>query len=292
VANNGSVGIVVATRDRKDRLLDTLALLTSLPERPSVLVVDNASTDGTVEAVKERFPTVGVVALTTNVGAAARNVGVQSIGTEIVALCDDDSWWAPGALERAAETMSLFPKVGLIAGRILVGEEERLDPTCAVMARGPSRPELPGPAVTGFVACGCVVRRVAFLGAGGFHQRYGVGAEERLLAIDLMTAGWDLAYVDDVVAHHHPSREASNHRQVQSIRNDLWTAWLRLGPVDALLETMRMLSPGNGATHRVRGLVHALGGLPWIASERAPVSRDVRDRYRQVAQMSKRPGSG
>ena len=38
----------------------------------------------------------------------------------------------------------------------------------------------------GFLACGAVARRSAVLACGGFHERYGFGGEEQLLAIDMV----------------------------------------------------------------------------------------------------------
>src|SRR5918911_3792446 len=94
---------VMLTHDRRERTLRGLAELTALPERPPIVVVDNASSDGTPEAVRRAFPSVRVIELVENVGAAARNVGVEAVETPYVAFSDDDSWWAPGALARAAE---------------------------------------------------------------------------------------------------------------------------------------------------------------------------------------------
>src|SRR5690242_12729626 len=94
------VGVVVVTRDRRETLLHTLERLRALPGPPPVVVVDNGSSDGTAEAVRERFGgAVGVVEAGRNLAAAARTVGARVLDTPLVAFADDDSWWAPGALE-------------------------------------------------------------------------------------------------------------------------------------------------------------------------------------------------
>ncbi|HZY66810.1 MAG TPA: glycosyltransferase [Rubrobacteraceae bacterium] len=62
------VSVVVATRNRASELLTTLEHLRSLPEQPHIVVVDNASTDGTSEAVR-RHPEVEVVTLAETSGA-------------------------------------------------------------------------------------------------------------------------------------------------------------------------------------------------------------------------------
>jgi GT2 family glycosyltransferase len=150
-------------------------------------VVDNASSDDTAEAVRRRYPEVEMIPLNENLGAAGRNVGAQAVDTPYVAFSDDDSWWAPGALSRAADLFDAHPRLGLLAAHILVGSEEREDSTCAEMAASPlpAEPDLPGVPVLGFLGCAAVVRRSAYLEVGGFEPRLLIGDEEQLLAADL-----------------------------------------------------------------------------------------------------------
>ncbi|GAA3183938.1 glycosyltransferase family 2 protein [Nonomuraea roseoviolacea] len=219
------VTVVVATRNRRR------ALAGSLPHHPRpVILVDNGSTDGSPGFVRRHFPHVTVVEAGRNLGAPARNVGVRMAGTPYVAFADDDSWWAPGALARAADVLDACPRLAVLAARVLVGPEERLDPVCEEMARSPlgHEPDLPGPSVLGFLACGAVVRADAFLEAGGFDDVIFFFGEEERLAVDLAARGWRLAYVDDVVAHHHPSpsRDPRGRKELAT-RNSVLTAVLR-----------------------------------------------------------------
>src|SRR4051794_32357037 len=201
------ISVVIATRDRRVHLGRTLDRLQSLPESPSIVLVDHGSSDGTAEYVRRAHPEVRLIALGENLGAAARTLGVAEARSPYVAFSDDDSWWAPGALACASDRFDAHRRLGLLAARVLVGPGETIDPSCAMMAASPlpTRADLPGPSVLGFLACGAVVRRSAFLEAGGFEARFGVGGEEELLAMDLAAAGWGLAYCKDVVAHHHPT---------------------------------------------------------------------------------------
>ena len=277
------ISVVVLSRDRGDELLDTLARLCALPERPPIIVVDNGSRDGSPARVAERFPAVRLIALAGNEGAAARTLGVRAARTEYVAFSDDDSWWQPGALHAAVETFDAHSSVGLIAGRVLVGADERLEPTCAAMAASPlePRPGLPGPRVLGFVACGAIIRRAAYLEAGGFHPRFGVGGEEALLAADLAAAGWDLVYVDGLVSHHHPSpsRDRGARRRT-TLRNDLWSVWLRRPWPAALRRTGQLIVSARADAAARRGVADAMAGARWVAAERdvlpAAVERDLR----------------
>jgi len=274
------VGVAIATRNRREQLLATLARLCALPERPPILVADNASSDGTPSAVRERHPDVELLALGENRGAAARNAAVRRLATPYVALTDDDSGWEPGALRHAAEVLGMHPQVGLLAARVLVGERRRLDPTCAEMARSPLTDvggrAVPGTPVLGFVACGAVVRRSAFLQVGGFDLRYGIGGEERLLAGDLVAAGWLVRYDERLVARHWPAADDTRAgRAAQTVRNDLWSAWLRRPSRSLPAATMHALADGGAGWQTLRGAGAALRGLPWILRERHPHPREV-----------------
>jgi GT2 family glycosyltransferase len=225
-----AVTVVIATRDRRPGLLRTLGELRALPERPPVVVVDNGSADGSPDAVEAAYPEVTVLRLGRNLGSVARNVGVARAGTPYVAFADDDSWWAPGALTLAAAAFDRYPRLGVLAARVLVGPRQRPDPLNAVLAASPlGQPDdLPGPPVLGFLACGAVVRRAAFLAAGGFDEVLFFFGEESLLAWDVTAAGWACAYLDTVVAHHHPAAAgAGSARARLQRRNALLTDWMR-----------------------------------------------------------------
>src|SRR3954454_5894128 len=287
-----AVTTVVITRNR---LPD---LLVSVPRhRPPVVVVDNGSDDDTVEQLRALgLPGLTVVPLGRNLGAQARNLGVQLARTRYVAFADDDSWWAPGALDRAAAVLDACPRLGLLAATMLVGPEERLAPVCSVMAASPlgspGRPEaqLPGPEVLGFMACGAVVRREAFLQAGGFDDVVVFPGEEERLALDLAAHGWTCCYVPDVVAHHHPSstRHPSDTRAALIARNTVLTAMMRR-PWPVVADRTRQ-ALRSGRAGRI-GVARAILRAPAALRPRGPVppSVEARARLLEVAGEVDRP---
>jgi GT2 family glycosyltransferase len=284
------VGVVVLTHDRPDELRRTLAHMRGLPERPRVIVVDNGGT--TSAALTREFPDVQLLRLPRNLGAAGRNAGVALLTTPYVAFCDDDTWWAPGALRRAADLLDEHPPLGLVTGKVLVGEDEHVDRTCVEMARSPLRgpTDLPGRPVLGFLCAATMVRRRAFLRVGGFEPRLFLGGEEQLLAIDLAAVGFALAYVDDIVVHHHPSprREARRRRRLL-LRNALWCAWLRRPVTTALRMTWAMARAHAGDPALGPALASALAGAPWVVRRRRVVPLEVEQRLR-ILEVSRHVG--
>jgi GT2 family glycosyltransferase len=278
------LGVVVVTRDRLGSLRHTLARLEALPEGPQIVVVDNASSDGTAATVAREHPDATVIQLDRNRGAEARTIGAATLERPYVAFADDDSWWAPGALSRAAAVLDAHPEVGVVAARVLVGDGEHDDPTCLAMGSSPlPAGDLPGRPVLGFIACGAVARREALLAVGGFHRRWQIQGEEGLLAVDLARDGWLCLYVADVVAHHHPSaaRDPAR-RKVLEIRNRLWFTWLRRPLRAAAAITLRMAARSVTDGSVRRGLLEAARGSGWVLRERRVVPAELERRMRAV----------
>ncbi|MGH9263726.1 MAG: glycosyltransferase family 2 protein [Acidimicrobiales bacterium] len=279
---DGRVAVVVATYNRCSELLNTLGELIALPERPQLVVVDNASTDGTAAAVRRDHPDAVLVRLDRPRGSSARNLGVQSVDGPYVAFADDDSWWTPGSLATAAGLFDRHPRLALITAKVLVGPGRRVDPISEAMATGPLAPDpsLPGVPVLGFLACAAIVRREAFQQVGGFHELAGFGGEETLLAMDLAAHGWGLSYVEDVVAVHHPSPVRNPEaRAAQELGNTLLRSWLRLPLRDAIGATRQGLVEAGNTPAARRTVAKMLRVLPGLVRDRrvapGPVLADL-----------------
>lgn len=254
----------------------------------AVIIIDNGSTDGSVNVIARRTRHVRVVRLPANIGAVARNVGVVLARTPYVAFSDDDSWWAPGALGRAASILQAHQRVAAVAGQILVGPENRPDPVCADMLDSPlpERPTVPGRLVVGFVACATVVRKDAFVQAGGFDTVVRFGGEEERLALDLLTNGWELVHAPQVVAHHDPDPCRDRTGRVRLIvRNSILTAVMRRPWRVILDRASAALHSSDGRAGLVAALPRAARGLArrrpvpaWVEECLAAVERSQADR--------------
>jgi GT2 family glycosyltransferase len=109
-------------------LRDTLAA--ALAEGGSfteILMVDNASTDSSVELVRREFPSVGIVEMPDNRGpGAARNAGLRHAAVDLVLFADNDVSVAPGCAERLVDALARFPEAAIAAPRVLYAHNREI----------------------------------------------------------------------------------------------------------------------------------------------------------------------
>jgi len=83
-------------------------------------VVDNGSSDGTAEAIRQRFPWARVVSLPRNVGfAAGSNAGLRALRGRYALLLNSDARLVPGVLRRCVDYLDLHPDVGVVGPQLL-----------------------------------------------------------------------------------------------------------------------------------------------------------------------------
>jgi GT2 family glycosyltransferase len=127
------------------------------------------------------------------------------------------------------------------------------------------------------MTCAAVVRKAAFVAAGGFSELLHFYGEEQLLALDLAAVGWDLCYCPELTAYHHPSeiRGSSSARQARELRNAVLTTWMRRPMWPCLKATGRLLRAAVRDGDHARGAVEALMRLPSVMNQRRPLPDEV-----------------
>jgi len=189
--------VVIVTWRSGARVLRCLERLEAQDQPHTVWLVDNASGDGTAEAVRARFPAVQVIELPANLGfGAAVNVGARAGTADAVVLINDDVELEDGALAALVAPLA-DPAVGMVAGLTTIpgsglvdGFGIEIDVTLAPYNRlrgepvGPAGGVLLGP--SGALAA---YRRSAFEAVGGFDRRLFAYGEDVDLALRLRLAG-------------------------------------------------------------------------------------------------------
>ena len=208
------VAVVIPNWNGRRWLPGCLASIAAQTLAPAeVIVVDNGSTDGSLELLADH-PAVRVVALGRNTGFAfAANRGVEAAESEFVALVNTDVELAPDWLERMAAALSADPAAASVASKMVdledptllydTGDVLRRDGACEQRGRferDDGSYDAPGE-VFGACAGAALYRRSVLLDAGGFDERFWTYLEDVDLALRLRLAGWGCRYEPAVARH-------------------------------------------------------------------------------------------
>jgi GT2 family glycosyltransferase len=289
------VGVVIVNKNAGRHLacaLESLERQTVAPHR--IVVVDNASDDGSLEGLEERFPSVELVRSPDNLGfAAGNNLAVRMCDDcEFVALLNPDAFPEPTWLETLLEAAAAHPECGFFGSRlvcasdsgILDGTGDEYHVSGLAWRRDQGSPAaLEREAGETFSACAAAAlyRRDAFLDVGGFDETFFCYYEDTDLAFRLRLAGHRCLYVPDAVARHVGAVTAglvSEFTIYHSSRNQVWTyvknmpsplLWLYLPQhlVTNVLTLLAFALQGH-ARAGLRGKRDAVRELPRVLAER------------------------
>jgi rhamnopyranosyl-N-acetylglucosaminyl-diphospho-decaprenol beta-1,3/1,4-galactofuranosyltransferase len=192
------------------RTLETVAAQTLRPGR--IVVVDNASADGTVEEVRAMWPQVEVLALPENLGVGAgHNAGwrlaLDDPAIEAVWALEHDTWPTPGCLEHLVATWRANDRPVLPVGavhprQVVPGGEER-----AMAAPGPTG------ASPLLHLNGALLPVAALRAVGLLREDFFVSHEDRELGWRLVAAGWLAIHDGDAIVVHRNYADARGSRQ-------------------------------------------------------------------------------
>ena len=120
--DNIDLSIIIVNWNTKKLLLNCISSIYRTVHQPAfeILVVDNGSTDGSVEAVSRAYPEVNVIANAANLGfAKANNVAIRKISGRYAVLLNSDTILKDSALDRMHDFMERHPRVGMCGPQLL-----------------------------------------------------------------------------------------------------------------------------------------------------------------------------
>lgn len=232
--------VVVASRNRAERVVACVsALLASDHPHLDVIVVDNApSSSATADLVEQRFaerPEVRYLREDRPGTSRARNLGLRTATSELVAFVDDDVLVDPGWAANISRPMVEDDRVGCVTGLVIPAELETDAQLWieeyggfakgyrpVVHEIGGSEPEAPlFPYAAGALGTGASMafRRKVLRSVGGFDPALGGGTparggEDLSPFVEVLLAGWRLAYEPTAVTRHFHRREEDALRQI------------------------------------------------------------------------------
>lgn len=275
---NPTVSFVISTYNRRDVLLGTLKQVRAcglLREDFEVMVVDNASTDGTADVVKAEFPETRLFVLPTNRGSCAKNVAIKQAMGRYVVFLDDDSYPEPGSIARMIRRFEADPQLGAAVFTITLpdGSQE-----CSAY------PDV-------FIGCGTGFRAKALRQVGALPIDFFMQAEEYDLSLRLLDAGWNIRSFDDLhVAHLKTPTARVRWRTMRlDVRNNLIVArryfpkqWKWRFARDWMKRYWKIAASKGQRTAFATGLIQ---GLMQSATELQPVEQETFNHFTRMGRI-------
>jgi GT2 family glycosyltransferase len=223
-SSDKTVSFVVINRNTADLLIRCLEhiLRSDLDETPQVIVVDNGSSDDSVERVKEHHPGVIVIEAGRNLGfAAANNRAFEKATGEFLLLVNTDAMLEHTCAGKLLNLMKAIPTVGMVGPQLLNEDGSpqtsyEAVPTLATETlnrsllkrlfpgRFPSKTRQlaePEP-VEALIGAVMMIRRTALDQLEGFDEDYFFFLEETDLAVRMRSAGWKVLHEPRATAVH------------------------------------------------------------------------------------------
>lgn len=208
--------LVVTVILNTNRKVDTLEALQSLSEstypEQKIIVLDNASTDGSIAAIQQSYPDVEVIELAQNLGYAGNNnVGIRAAleaGAEWVLVLNEDTVLAPDCLEQMVKLGEQDPQIGIVGPMVYhFNEPQIIQSAGGKMTPGwvsvhLSQNELdsgqyPDPHEVDWISgCAIMVRKAVIEQVGMIDARFFYYWEETEWCLRAREAGWKI--------FHHP----------------------------------------------------------------------------------------
>lgn len=280
------ISFVILNYNREKELLITIAKTLELMAGKrdyEIIVVDNASSDQSVAAVRTTFPQVRLIQRSNNNGIAGWNDGFEAAVGEYLIVLDDDSNIVSG-LNEAIEVLDTEPNIGILALNVtggafptdyLIHMEDNID----------------------FIGCGAIIRKALFNEIGGFAEWLFIYTHEWEYAIRCLDAGYRIRYFAHCYVDHRTSviNRSSRRLKVFSIRNEMAIVYKFFDKKDRMKYVARVYLNNLKSVYRL-----GPGALPWYYQAlveffklrkelvHTPVRREVQDFYSKSCWSTRR----
>ncbi len=198
---------VIVNYNRREELIFTLSKTKELIKEDDndyeIIVVDNASTDGSADAIKNHFPDVILIENPVNTGAPAWNLGFEKAKGDYFIIIDDDSHIDFG-LKEALAYMDTNQDVGVLALNVVSG------PYTSDMWDWEDGQEL-----VGFIGCGAILRRETYEKIGGYADWMFLYVNEWEYSLRCINAGYHVRFFANSKVTH---RASKTHRSSKRLR--------------------------------------------------------------------------
>lgn len=215
---NHLVSVNILSYNRKEDLRHTLTKVYEQDYKNiEVIVVDNASSDGSQKMVEQEFPSVKLIKLTANIGIAGWNKGFEIAKGEYVLVLDDDSYPKKNAILKGMQILTKDKSVGILAFQVIENNDLSFNSDKLLDA-------------INFIGCGALIRNEVFYNIGYFNKDLFIYFHEVEFSMRVLNFGYKIKKCTDaVVFHKNPlyiHNMVSNNKIYYDIRNQLIIIYL------------------------------------------------------------------
>jgi glycosyltransferase involved in cell wall biosynthesis len=273
-----AASIVIVTKNRKEELRRALGSAVAQSGQPEVLVMDDASTDGTEEMVRAEFPQVTVHRFEQSKGyIVRRNEAARLARGNIIFSIDDDATFSTPQVVEQTSTEFEHPNIGAVAIPYIEPRK-----TGRILQRAPNKEKIW--IADAFVGTAHALRRDLFLRLGGYREQLIHQGEESDYCIRMYATGHVVRLGNAGLIYHHESpRRDFNRMDFYGCRNSILFAWQNVPmpylPIHLLMTTLNCLRWSLNR-QRLRGLT--TGYLDFLRAKRVPVPIKVYRRWRRL----------
>jgi len=286
--------VIIVNYDGRDHLGTCLSsLLSSITQDDEVLLIDNASTDGSADYVEQAFPRVRVVRNQDNLGfGQANNLGARLAAGRYLAFLNPDTAVEPGWLEALIGVLEDTPYTALTTSKILqMAEPEKVSGcgnemhyTGLTLGRGMG---MDGNAfteieeVTAISGASFAVRKDVFMALGGFDADFFLYVEDTDISLRARLAGYRILHVPQSVVYHNyalhfgPKKTfyQERNRYLMLLKSLRWGTLLVLSPALLLAEVVTW---GFVLLREKKRLINKLQAYGWIVTHWSDIVRKRR----------------
>lgn len=192
------------TRDLIGTCLDSI--LNTNGSEKEIIIVDNASRDGSAEAIRNNYPSIHLVINETNRGfAAANNQALQLSKGHYIFFLNPDTEFLPSTFQHMITFMDKNPHIGL-AGVKMINPDGTPQESISRYYPGQSETSAELLGLNGDLAwvlgAGMVARAGLIKQIGGFNEDFFVYGEDQDLCLNIRKLGYEIGFLDFVVVVH------------------------------------------------------------------------------------------
>jgi GT2 family glycosyltransferase len=285
------ITILIITWNRKGDILETVqSIYEQAYQNFEIIVVDNGSNDGTVDALSNTYPSVKIIPLDRNMGVSVgRNAGISIAQGEIILCLDSDASPGHETLNNLVRKFHAEPTVGVINSKIVNAYTKTLDGPGWVYSSKQKAQQYKEFLSFSFSEGGAAIRKEVFDRVGLFWEFLFFGCEGQEFSLRAWDAGYKILYYPEAIIYHRSSpsaRTKDTDRDCNILMNSLciyfvrYPCWMFLWLAPLKLFAVLFRGIRRGYLRQVLGTIRSfVQQLPYLWKHRSPIRNDTAHYY-------------